>query len=298
MLAFIGWVHAWEREDLQNYENKILFQWEQIIQAYLWENNISISSIDTKSDEFLWEILTSLQHTWDFENLKILNEYYGIITRKPIWDYPEIQHRIIPVQDNQEISQTPQNESYDTEYTPFQITYNRNAAKNYALSRVFNPNPNYNYYTWLLNCTNFVSQILEAWWLTYIGTPSYINKFLNSKWYYSHGGTSGTVPSFTWWGAHNSYLHMAQSNIFEPKYLCVDARIWDVVQIDYDSDGEIDHSMVITKITENGNNDTKIYVTYNNMYGEIDPGFKNRQMADIISEYPKENNTYYIWHVK
>gem|GEM_PF-4926894 len=56
--------------------------------------------------------------------------------------------------------------------------------------------------------------------------------------------------------------------------------------------------MVITKITENGNNDTKIYVTYNNMYGEIDPGFKNRQMADIISEYPKENNTYYIWHVK
>jgi len=40
------------------------------------------------------------------------------------------------------------------------------------------------------------------------------------------------------------------------------------------------------------------YGTYNNLYGEIDPGFKNRQMADIIAQYPKSIHDYYIWHVK
>jgi predicted patatin/cPLA2 family phospholipase len=66
------------------------------------------------------------------------------------------------------------------------------------------------------------------------------------------------------------------------------------VQIDYQKDGNIDHSMMVTQKVGNGN--TQIYLTYSNHYDTPYDDKKNVTLDSILKKYPTAN--FYAWQVK
>ncbi len=96
------------------------------------------------------------------------------------------------------------------------------------------------------DCTNFISQVLhEGGWAFKLGLW-----FDDSNWWYSE-----LNQTRSWAGAEN-WSH------FAPQRTTYLSNIWqmsiaDILQLDFDKDGIMDHSMVLTKKTS-----TEIYMTY------------------------------------
>lgn len=103
------------------------------------------------------------------------------------------------------------------------------------------------------DCTNFVSQALQN------GGLSTIKKgILNpagdpDNWYYSD-----SKPSHTWGGAHNFYQHFSKRAGVAATNTVL--GVGDAVSIDFNGDGSIDHTIIITKATGTASNQQ--YVTY------------------------------------
>ena len=73
------------------------------------------------------------------------------------------------------------------------------------------------------------------------------------NWYYSN-----SKPSFTWGGAHNFYKHFSnRAGVANSSSVL---QVGDVVSIDFTGDGDIDHTIIITKTT--GTSSSEQYVTY------------------------------------
>lgn len=169
--------------------------------------------------------------------------------------------------------------------------YNRTQAVNYAYNWVGKRNSNYDFYSWMWNCTNFVSQILEAWYISYIvNAPLW--KYDKKNWYYVN--TPNAVPSWTWWWANNLKNHMAvKTDRYESVALYSSLSIGDIIQADWDNNGTADHSMVITKKT--WNSAWNIYLTYSSSYNTTSTDKKDRKLSDIVSGNPW--SVYYFWKV-
>ncbi|MDR0649892.1 MAG: amidase domain-containing protein [Candidatus Peribacteria bacterium] len=130
-------------------------------------------------------------------------------------------------------------------------SYNRTAAVNYALNHVYSPSPNYpNYSSLGGDCTNFVSQCLEAGGWTQ--TSKSAGRSSSSSWYHDQGYTSPaptSVRSVSWTLADGLKSFLNNSSRVASNYACYPTsshEIGDIVQIA--SNGIAGHSTIITSI--------------------------------------------------
>lgn len=164
-------------------------------------------------------------------------------------------------------------------------TYNREAAKNYALKYALSPNW-LEYRTFGADCTNFVSQSLYAGGWSEIKSGSY----LDNAWYYDFGYGAGY--SNTWAVAHNLYLFMWKhgeraefAGLYSQKPYN-GLKIGDVIQADWEKDGKVDHSLFVTGYGSNGD----LLIS-----GHTNP-LKDESFEAIIK---RNSNARFIgWHIK
>lgn len=151
----------------------------------------------------------------------------------------------------------PKNLCYDC-MVDYALKHYKNYNKNY---RVFKSN----------DCTNFISQIMRRGGWKY-DWGWYRN---NANWWYSD-----TNQTHTWAGAENW-------SKFAPKRTNHLGNVWsmsvaDVLQMDFNRDGVMDHSMLVTKVSAKD-----LYLTYHSS------NTKNRSLRAILKKYPRAK--YYAY---
>lgn len=145
--------------------------------------------------------------------------------------------------------------------TPF---YNYSAMANYASTWALSRNPAYRSFP--NDCTNFISQAVYAGgWIMVSGFYQ-----SSSAWWYN-----SLNQSYTWAGAQNWYWFATGSG--RTSYL---GNVWylaiaDVLQMDFDRNSSIDHTMMVTYTTSN-----ERYLSYHTM------DTLNRSLSSIIAAYP------------
>lgn len=161
-------------------------------------------------------------------------------------------------------------------------TINRQAVVNYAY-QYWGPydsdyNPAYRNFnnsgTQGGDCTNFISQALRNGGWTdvpgwYRSTSAWWYNWLNQTWTW--------INAQYWW-----QFAWNRPRVDHATYVN-DLVAGDILQIDFDRDSYMDHSMIVTKKDGSGN----IYLTYHTA------NTKDRAFSDIYSSYP--NAWYYGW---
>lgn len=151
---------------------------------------------------------------------------------------------------------------------------NRTAIINYAYKYWKNYNTAYRYFSGH-DCTNFVSQAVRA------GGWPYVSGWYRSDdaWWYGW-----PIASWTWAGAHNWFsFTYNRPRGYIARYFS-NMSPGDILQVDWQRDGTIDHSMIVTKKDSLGT----IYLTYHS-----NPT-RDRSITDILRQYP--TSAYYGWH--
>jgi hypothetical protein len=123
------------------------------------------------------------------------------------------------------------------------------------------------------DCTNFISQAMSAggWKMT---SGGFLSRKDNKKWFY---GSMKSTTSYTWAGAENWYW-FAQKHSKRTRHIrnVGDMGLGDVLQADFDRNGNINHTMIVTK-RANSNS----YLSYHT------PSVHNRSLKKILAKYPK-----------
>jgi hypothetical protein len=147
---------------------------------------------------------------------------------------------------------------------------------NYARKYVFNYNKSYrNYHTKGGDCTNFVSQALRAggWKDDYGWYTS------SDNWWYN-----SLNQTYTWGGAENW-------SRFAPKRTIALSSVWkaqagDVIQADWDANGTMDHTFIVTKVSP-----YEVYTTAHEN-DNLDKPF-SRIIREVKAAHPKTK--YYAY---
>ena len=149
----------------------------------------------------------------------------------------------------------------------------RSWISSYAYQYYRNPNPIYR--TFGNDCTNFTSQALTAGgWTQSLGFYS-----SDSAWWYKSSCVSWLEPcqSYPWAGAYNNYRYIRyQSGRATLASNINKLRAGDILQVDWDGGGTVDHSMVVTKVV-NG----LPYLTYRS-----NP-VKDKPFSELNNAYPQ-----------
>jgi len=153
-------------------------------------------------------------------------------------------------------------------------TINKTVIVNYAYKYWKKYNTNYKKFS--KDCTNFVSQAVDNG-----GWPFVYGWYRSSNvWFYW-----GWKQSWTWAGAHNWYRFIKKKRRgYIAKYFN-QMQKGDILQVDFNRDGHIDHSMIVTK----KDSSKTIYLTYHTN------NTKDRSIKDILSKYPRAK--YYGWRL-
>jgi hypothetical protein len=254
------------------YEEEIIKKWKEII-----ERN---EKIKIENDEKLLIKVNEFKEKNKIKNKKdklILEELKMILEREPVAinDPGMIEYNWL----------NKENQTSILSISTMISHYNRNNAVNYAKKWAIWRNPDYNFYDWLNDCTNFTSQVIERWWLAYLINWVFWKRD-KKNWYYVN--TNWEVPSWTWWWAHNFYNHAKYySNKYSSASYFWELQIWDLIQVDWTKDWTIDHSMVVTEKTWNLTSQIKVSYHSND---ELD-----KKLSDLIIAYP--NSNYYWWKI-
>jgi hypothetical protein len=124
------------------------------------------------------------------------------------------------------------------------------------------------------DCTNFVSQALAAGGWQQVGSGFFWERTDSSKWYHSN------PDSYTWSGAQNFFWFATGSGrTYELAYLASMGPA-DVMQIDWNHDGTIDHTALVTFV--NGQ-DIKV--------SQHTDGYWNRSIWEIYNN--NQTSTYF-----
>jgi len=142
---------------------------------------------------------------------------------------------------------------FGEQYTPNHLwTYDRDAAVEYADQYALNPNEDYRFYD-DSDCTNFASQVLKA------GDKPYRSgdRDDNNAWYY---GMFKWTTSYSWAASNNLYKHLSEhtesEQFSEDNFSNLEKG--DLIFIDFGDNGNMNHTMIISKIDEDG----EIYLDY------------------------------------
>ncbi|MDX3664087.1 amidase domain-containing protein [Streptomyces sp. ID05-26A] len=138
------------------------------------------------------------------------------------------------------------------------------------------------------DCTNFLSQIMGAGGWTTVGSWPGDDRTDDSKWFY---GDFTWTTSYTWAAAENWYwfaLHRSQRTSF------VD-NVWkllvtDVLQVDFDRDDNISHSMFVSDRVGNGEWASELWLTY---HSSNDHNERAKPLSSFIATYP---DSWYYAH--
>lgn len=133
--------------------------------------------------------------------------------------------------------------------------FNRSSMVNYANKYAYSRNPNYGDFSKLGgDCTNFVSQIIKAGGTPFDTTGSY-------RWYYFN--MNNRAPS--WSGVWNLYDYLINNDYIGPQgklantnEILYGMKTGDVVFIDFDKDGTLDHAVSITSYQTGNSSLTKV----------------------------------------
>lgn len=120
------------------------------------------------------------------------------------------------------------------------LSYDYSAMVTYARNWAYGRNPAYPSYS--DDCTSFVSQCMKAGGWATVGSYPLSSRSSNSNWWY---GKYASTSSYTWGGAENWYWFATGSG----RTSLID--MWsmgngDVLQYDYDYDGNISHTQICT----------------------------------------------------
>lgn len=118
------------------------------------------------------------------------------------------------------------------------INYNREAAVAYANRWWNGHNPEFVYFP-ADDCTNFISQVLLAG-----GFPMEWTGVRDRGWWYEGG--SNPNWSFSWAVAHSLRWYLAQHPDVEARESAGQLELGDIINIDFDGDGVVEHSLVVT----------------------------------------------------
>ena len=121
------------------------------------------------------------------------------------------------------------------------MAYNRQAAADFARRWWNSANPAYTYFQ--VDCTNFVSQCLHAGGAPMRGYPN------RSQGWWLQGGKW----SFSWSIAHSLrwYLDTSKQGLRAKRvYSPYELEIGDVIFYDFEGDGRINHSTIVTSIID------------------------------------------------
>ncbi|MFD1408726.1 amidase domain-containing protein [Kroppenstedtia eburnea] len=152
--------------------------------------------------------------------------------------------------------------------------YNRKKAVDYAY-KWWNKrnNAEYGYYSrvnggcaacWY-DCTNFVSQVIKTG-----GIKEKVGRYdWYDYWFYND-----KQPGLSWAVAHSFYKHMDEVRKPQKADYVSQLKAGDIISVDFEGDGSIDHSVVVTKI-KNG----RIYATYHTSDN------KDKDVTDWLTEY-------------
>ncbi|WP_285505256.1 amidase domain-containing protein [Actinokineospora sp. NBRC 105648] len=163
------------------------------------------------------------------------------------------------------------------------VLYDYSAMLNYANQYWGPSDSNYNgsYRTYGGNggdCTNFVSQITRYGGWSTVGSWPGDSRADNSKWFY---GSFTWTTSYSWPAAENWYWFAAHES-GRTSYL---DNVWkmlvtDVLQVDFDRDNNISHSLFVTGRSGSGQYANELYVTYhsNNTH--------NKPLSSFIASAP------------
>lgn len=128
------------------------------------------------------------------------------------------------------------------------------------------------------DCTNFISQVVGAGGWTTVGSWPGDSRADNSKWFY---GDFTWTTSYSWPAAENWYWFAAHESQ-RTSYL---DNVWkmlvtDVLQVDFDRDNNISHSLFVTGRSGSGEYADELYVTYhsNNTH--------NKPLSSFIASAP------------
>jgi len=137
------------------------------------------------------------------------------------------------------------------------------------------------------DCTNFISQSLRAGGWPDVG--GYTDRTTTSAWWYD-----SFTQTYTWVGAHYFYQFAATHS----DRMGLAGNVWsmipgDVLQVDFEGDGEIDHTTIVSWRYENPVN---LYLSYHTN-GTLDRPLSDF-FAAVAADYPAPNqNSYYGWWV-
>jgi Domain of unknown function (DUF4157)/Putative amidase domain len=164
--------------------------------------------------------------------------------------------------------------------------YSGSAAAAYARTWALGTNPSYPRFD--NDCTNFVSQSVEAGGWTMVGGSCSDRKGDNVWWYgNSKCWWPGVRASYTWAGAQNFYNFTNVSGRGSAASKVADLKIGDILQMRFDGSTNIGHSMVLTDKKE-GN----LFFSYHTS-DHLDEPFWGS--GGILSRYPKA--TYFAWNL-
>ena len=152
--------------------------------------------------------------------------------------------------------------------------YNYGAMIDYANAHWSNYNSDYRSYD--NDCTNFISQAMAAGGWGHVDG----DRTNNASWYY---GWFTFTTSYSWAGAENWYWfaidHSARTSFLENVWHMLPS---DVLQMDFDRDNNINHTMIVTASDAND-----LYLTYHTS------NTHNKRLSTIIAENP---NAWYYSH--
>jgi len=165
-------------------------------------------------------------------------------------------------------------------------SYNRNAAASYAYNNAYNDVPGSWYFGWSGDCTNFVSNALQAGGWTEIYGSNWMS---SSVWFYN--GPFGAQHSNSWSVSNDFFRFMYYSSrvtqVSNPDQL----QIGDVIQIDYQDDRIWDHTMIIT-----GKDSRGLLISQHSESRQNYP--LSETYKRVNEQYPGKNHRYVGWHIK
>lgn len=137
--------------------------------------------------------------------------------------------------------------------------------------------PNSSYRTYSNDCTNFISQIMYAGGWQYAGTS--LAQEDSRRWDY---GWYTWTTSYTWAGTQNWYQFATGSGRTYILPYASDLLVSDVLQMDFDKNSNINHTMIVTQTTG-----SEKYLTYHSGSAH------DKSLTSILEAYPAATNWYY-----
>lgn len=255
-------------------KTKVVLRADEHTVLNLYKSSVDLSAPKTTEyvNEHILTFIKGKDGEWVLSSDELINSLAPV---SPAPGEKKIKN-IKPTQINEYRYYPQEREAAQGRYAAYAPQLNRSAIVNYAYKYWSSYNPAYIKFS--SDCTNFVSQAVRA------GGWSLVSGWYRSSsvWWYEDFN-----QSWTWAGAENWFQFTKQRpRGYIAKYFS-DMQPGDILQADWNKDGTIDHSMIVTKKDSSGT----IYLTYHSS------NTKDKSIKSLLTIYPTTKTAYYGWRL-